>query len=164
MSDEHLFKGMLVYSEDHIAGFRGEAFFLSNYSPAEVVLDGVVYPTTENAFQAAKTLDKTAREAFQTCSPAKSKELGRIVQLRSDWADIRIELMEYLLLQKFSNPILSAKLLATGNAYLEERNYWGDKTWGTDLHGFGDNLLGKMIMKIRDNLIKFGEAEPYRVK
>ena len=146
------FQGMKVYSPELIAGFRDEAFFMSNYSPAEVVLDGVLYPTTENAFQAAKTIDKNARIPFQTCSPAKSKELGRAVKLRSDWEEIRIELMEYLLLQKFSHPELRAKLLATGDAVLEERNYWGDKTWGTDLHGFGQNLLGKMLMKIRENI------------
>lgn len=37
--------------------FAGIYEFLSNFYPAPVTLDGVVYPTVENAFQAAKTGD-----------------------------------------------------------------------------------------------------------
>lgn len=46
---------------------------------------------------------------------------------------------------------LAQKLIATGNAYLEEGNQWGDKFWGT-VNGNGENMLGKILMKERDIL------------
>lgn len=48
---------------------------------------------------------------------------------------------------------LAQKLIATGNAYLEEGNQWGDKFWGT-VNGTGENMLGKILMKERDILRK----------
>lgn len=44
--------------------FAGIYEFLSNFYPAPVTLDGVVYPTVENAFQAAKTGDMALRRQF----------------------------------------------------------------------------------------------------
>lgn len=40
-----------------ICSFRDEDFFLSNFYPVEIKLDGIVYPNAEAAFQAQKTLD-----------------------------------------------------------------------------------------------------------
>ena len=39
--------------------FSGKYAFLSNFFPAEVVLEGEKYPTVEHAFQAAKTTNKS---------------------------------------------------------------------------------------------------------
>lgn len=41
-------------------------------------------------------------------------------------------------------------LMATGNKYLEERNWWGDLYWGRDKEGNGENMLGKLLMEIRE--------------
>ena len=50
---------------------------------------------------------------------------------------------------KFQWPDLQVKLLATGDAYLEEGNTWGDRIWGT-VDGQGENRLGKILMQVRD--------------
>ena len=56
------------------------------------------------------------------------------------------------MLAKFSqHPELAEKLLATGNAHLEEGNSWGDKVWGT-VGGVGANNLGKILMRVRETL------------
>ena len=47
------------------------------------------------------------------------------------------------------------KVLATGDAYLEEGNTWGDRIWGT-VNGSGANRLGFILMQIRAE-IKSGE-------
>lgn len=53
---------------------------------------------------------------------------------------------------KFSqNTELKKRLLSTGNENLEEGNTWGDKIWGT-VHGIGENRLGKILMRIREEL------------
>ena len=55
---------------------------------------------------------------------------------------------------KFSqNPELGKKLLATGDRYLEETNWWGDRLWGV-YQGEGENLLGKILMETRARLAK----------
>ena len=46
---------------------------------------------------------------------------------------------------------LKEKLLATGDEHLEEGNTWGDTTWGT-VNGIGENRLGKILMKVRNEL------------
>lgn len=51
------------------------------------------------------------------------------------------------------NAELADKLLATGDAHLEEGNTWGDRVWGT-VNGVGANQLGIILMKIRDEIGK----------
>jgi predicted NAD-dependent protein-ADP-ribosyltransferase YbiA (DUF1768 family) len=62
-----------------------------------------------------------------------------------------------LLREKFTDhPGLRGKLLATGDAYLEERNYWHDVIWGActcSTHkGGGQNMLGVLLMIVRGEL------------
>jgi predicted NAD-dependent protein-ADP-ribosyltransferase YbiA (DUF1768 family) len=61
--------------------------------------------------------------------------------------------MRRILVIKFQNPELKAKLIATGDAQLVEGNTWGDLFWGVDTTmGVGSNQLGKLLMGIRDGL------------
>jgi len=133
--------------------------FLSNFSPAEVVLDGVTYPTVENAFQAAKTLNAEERLIFQNCSPNYAKTTGRaLAQLRPDWNDVREDVMRDLLKQKFAPGSSYAKsLLSTGDAFLCEGNTWHDNYWGACncprcTYTTHQNVLGNLLMEIRDSL------------
>lgn len=84
----------------------------------------------------------------------KSKRLGRQVQLRPDWEDVKAEIMEEIVRAKFlQNPDIAEKLLATGDIPIIEGNTWGDTCWGVDTRtGKGNNLLGKILMKIRNEL------------
>ena len=81
-----------------------------------------------------------------------AKHTGRHVHLRKDWENIKYPIMEDIVRNKFQqNPDLAQKLIATGDAYLEEENTWGDRIWGTVNH-LGENHLGKILMKIRTEL------------
>lgn len=145
-----------------IKGFRGEYFFLSNFAPCKknyelgeynaISYEGYFYPTVEHAFQAAKTLSQGERKPILMAETAKeAKSLGRRVTLRKDWEDVKIEIMYNLLWQKFILPEYREKLLATGDAILIESNNWNDKFWGI-CHGAGENNLGKLLMRIREEL------------
>ena len=60
--------------------------------------------------------------------------------------------MAYLVREKFTtNQKLQKQLLATGDQHLEETNKWGDTFWGV-CNGVGSNHLGKILMKVRDEL------------
>jgi ribA/ribD-fused uncharacterized protein len=88
----------------------------------------------------------------KAATPGTAKRLGRAVSLRTDWETIKFAVMENLLRQKFANPALRWQLLATGSATLHEGNSWGDRIWGECPLGVGENHLGRLLMKIRDEL------------
>ena len=138
-----------------IEGFSGDFRWLSNFWQASVVYKGVWYESTETAYQAAKTLDLELRKQFQsgagiTCGQA--KRLGQKLDLRSDWEDVKKQVMYDVCMDKFTRHAeLRELLLMTGNAYLEETNHWNDTYWGV-CNGEGENHLGRTLMRIRDEL------------
>lgn len=134
-----------------ILSFRDEYFFLSNFYPVEIKLDGIVYPNAETAFQAQKTLDVEERRKFSMLkNPVQAKRLGRKVKLRDDWEEVKLDIMTEVVSQKFlQHPHLIEMLLQTGDEELIEGNKWGDRFWGV-CKGVGENHLGKILMKIRD--------------
>lgn len=130
--------------------FRGSRFFLSNFYPSAVLFDGAVYPTSEHAYQAAKTLDLAERERVRLCATAgQAKRLGRKLTVRADWHDIRVRVMARVLAAKFSDPALMRLLRRTGLEPIVETNTWGDTFWGV-CDGVGENWLGRLLMQIRD--------------
>ena len=137
--------------------FKDEFSFLSNFSPAEVILDGKKYPTVEHAFQAAKTLDLKDRKVIQTArTAADAKRIGRTVNLRKDWESSKLTTMTLLLIQKFYRGENKELLKETGTQMLVEHNYWHDNYWGSctcpKCRDHGTNMLGKLLMTIRDVL------------
>lgn len=132
-----------------INSFSGRYAFLSNFYPEQIEYEGILYPSSEHAFQAAKTLDKTERLRISKLeTPGQAKRAGRKVTLRPDWEENKIYVMKDILLIKFSNPDLMKKLISTGKRKLVEDNNWGDTFWGV-CNGKGENNLGKLLMVIR---------------
>lgn len=139
-----------------IAGFQGTYRWLSNFWPAPVVYEGVLYPTTEHAYQAAKTEDTTARlRIAQLLNPGDAKRAGRSLRMRPDWDNVKRAVMLDLLRQKFAVEPLRSKLLATEPHELFELNTWGDTFWGVVQRAdgfYGLNVLGNLLMQIRKEL------------
>jgi ribA/ribD-fused uncharacterized protein len=140
-----------------IGRFWQEHEFLSNFFPSPIMWDGREWPTLEHAYQAAKTLDLSEQEEVRKArTPGESKRLGRRVTIRDDWEEAKIGVMEELLRLKFSDPDLQERLLATGDAELVEGNNWRDRFWGVtqdkDGSWTGQNWLGRLLMKIREEL------------
>lgn len=132
--------------------FRGKYWFLSNFYESSIEDENITYPTVEHYFQAQKTLNREEKLKIAKASkPAKAKKMGRQVNLRKDWEDIKLQVMEKALRLKFQNPELRKKLIATGDKELVEGNPWGDRYWGV-CNGSGKNKLGKLLMKIRKEL------------
>jgi ribA/ribD-fused uncharacterized protein len=135
-----------------ISGFHGDYRWLSNFTLCEVELEGVMYPTVEHAYQAAKTTVKEFREAIRLCTtPGQAKRMGKQITLRPDWEAIKLDVMRGLLREKFSWGYLRVALLATGERELIEENTWYDTFWGV-CYGEGQNWLGKLLMEIREEL------------
>jgi len=135
-----------------ISEFSGEYTFLSNFYDSPILIDNILFSCVESAYQAQKTTSRIIRKKFASMKAKEAKKFGRQVILRDDWDDIKKDIMEYLVREKFNqNPILRNKLLGTGNEELQEGNYWRDTYWGV-CNGVGENNLGKILMKIREEI------------
>ncbi len=139
--------------ENTILCFQGANYFLSNFYECEVFY-GWPYGSTEAAFQAAKCESDDEKYEFIHLSPNAAKRKGRQVKLRSDWEQVKDGIMMEIVHEKFFQwEHLARKLMATGDAELIEGNTWNDRYWGVDLHAMqGQNKLGKILMKVRDEL------------
>lgn len=130
---------------DKIDSFRGKYRFLSNFYPVEGI-------SVEHLYQSEKTQVIEEREwVLESDTPGIAKRRGRSVTMRSDWHDIKLEVMERLLRWKFSKDRFKSLLLETDDAELIEGNHWHDYYWGM-CNGKGSNHLGKLLMKIRGEL------------
>lgn len=141
--------------------FRGNYRWLSNMFETPVILHGVKYISVEHAYQSAKSIDEEWKKtcASDQYSSGEIKKLSKSVKIRHDWSEIKNKIMWYLLKQKFSKDPIKSWLLETGNEEIVEGNSWHCNYWGnctcdkcSDIKG--RNLLGKMIMRIRDDLRK----------
>jgi len=142
-----------------IDSFIGSYDFLSNFYTAPTMFDGTLYPTSEHAYQAAKSVDANERiKVLNAVSAGAAKKIGRTLTMRPDWNDVKFKIMTSIVLDKFKrNPVLGKKLIATGNSTLIESNKWCDQIWGNCLchkhkHIQGWNWLGKVLMNVREQL------------
>jgi len=141
-----------------IEGFFNEYRFLSNYHVKEFTYNGKTYQSSEHAYQAYKATNEEDHEYVRMSpTPNEAKKRGQKITVRSDWDDIKINIMLEVLTEKFKDEELKQLLLATGDSYLEETNYWHDCFWGvctcdTCQHYKSKNNLGKVLMNIRGRL------------
>ena len=152
---------MCVSSKHVITAFRGAYAFLSNFYESPMTFHGVTYQSAKAAFQAQKCLTEVEKQGFAELTPIKAKRRGRQVMLRSDWDEVKLDIMEKIVRAKFiQNETLKALLLATGDAELKEGNTWNDMFWGIDSEtGNGQNHLGKILMKVRDEVLNKYQGE-----
>jgi len=145
-----------IHDENSIKGFFGDFRWLSNFYTTPVYYDGLLYKSSENAYQAAKLLPHY-RVELQTVSASTAKRLWKSFgedSLYDDtpdaWDDRKYDVMSVILFDKFyRNVLLREKLLETDDKFLEETNWWKDVYWGVDAKLGGENNLGKILMKIR---------------
>jgi N-glycosidase YbiA len=127
----------------------------SNFAAYPITLKGRVWPTNEHYFQAQKFVGTEHEEAVRLAqTPKLAANMGRSRErpLRADWEQAKDALMEEAVRAKFTQHAdLRRILLETGDAPIVEHrakdSYWGD---GPD--GSGKNMLGCILMRVRDEL------------
>ena len=143
---------------DVINDFHGAYFFLSNFYEKPFYYNGREWKTVEHAFQAMKCLNSADMDRVHAADkPGDAKRIGRKVALIPDWDNKRNEVMKQALLMKFlQNDDLLIGLQGTGNIKLVEGNTWHDNYWGDCscdkcTNKPGVNMLGQLLMEIREN-------------
>ena len=130
--------------------FDGDYDFLSNFYETPVTYGGVMYRNSEAAYQAQK--DPARQAEFVDLPANKAKRLGRKVTPVTDWEDVKYSHMLQIVRLKFhQNPSLASKLIQTGETEIVEGNWWNDTYWGV-CEGKGQNKLGNILMKVRNEL------------
>jgi ribA/ribD-fused uncharacterized protein len=138
--------------------FAGEYAFLSNFYRCPILLDGIEYPTVEHAYQSAKTTHPNWRHTIRQCSTAvAARVMGHALPksvFRKEWDTLRLDVMYELVQYKFfAHDDLRSALLSTGDLELIEGNLGRDDFWGIIWpQGVGENHLGKIIMRVREEL------------
>lgn len=156
---DELARGLLkVPPGDGPIRFRGGP--LSNFAVCNISLrdpfNGAKarYLTVEHRFQAMKARDPADHAWVAEAPTARvAKERGRIIRLREDWEAVKVEVMREALRAKFSLPNgrERAYLQSTAPRDLIEDAPWDD-VWGSGKDGNGQNLLGKLLVEIRDTV------------
>ena len=145
--------------------------YLSQWYPAPFQIEGIRYLNNEQYMMAKKALlfmdTSTYNKIMAESDPAVCKALGKSAANfdQGRWDSCKEEIIYNANYAKFSqNPELKGALLATGDAIIAEASPY-DKIWGIGLKATdpssqdpnkwrGQNLLGKALMRVREDLRK----------
>lgn len=121
----------------------------------------IIYPTAEHAYQASKARRDDVREWILSApKPSLVAMAGHGLytwDIVPGWSRIKFDRMYQIIKAKFTqHKDLMDLLLSTGNTRLVESGKVDNvtnRTWG-EVNGVGKNMLGKLLMKLRDELRK----------
>ena len=127
----------------------------SNFSQHGFALDDKFWKTSEHYFQAQKFAGTDHEEELRMAkTPKDVANMGRERKrpLREDWEEVKDDVMRKAVLRKFeTHKDIREILLSTGDEEIIE-NAKGDYYWGCGADGSGKNMLGKILMEVRDKL------------
>ncbi|WNO11658.1 NADAR family protein [Teredinibacter sp. KSP-S5-2] len=127
----------------------------SNFAAFPVKLKKKVWPTSEHYFQAMKfESESDQNEILKAKTPIEAARKGRDRKrkLKRNWESMKDNVMREALLAKFSqHEDLRILLLSTNDAKLVEHTE-NDSYWGDGGDGKGQNMLGKILMEVREKL------------
>lgn len=143
-------------------------YCLDNFSAFNVVYEDALYPTVEHAYQALKLIyisgadrdaDVTLRASFAEMirnanSAHEAKKLAHteaiLPHVRKDWDDVKVWTMEQLLRAKHERHEYVRKILKRTKGLVIVEDSPTDSFWGRGPDWQGQNQLGQLWMKIRD--------------
>ena len=133
-----------------INGFTKEYAFLSMFFDRQIVFNDLTYKNAEAAYQAQKTDNEAMRKKFTRLLPTEAIRRAEKLPLRDDWDSIKDEALYQINKTKFSDAALRQKLIETRQEELINAINYTDER-GV-FNGNGENKLGKVLMKIREEL------------
>lgn len=134
----------------------GEYGCFSNFSRDSIFLKGLSWRTSEHYFQAQKFAGTEHEDQIRYATkPMKAANMGRERHrpLRNDWEAVKNDIMREAVMAKFTqNKKLKSLLLATGDVKIIEHTS-NDRYWGDGGDGSGNNMLGIILMEVRDAIV-----------
>ncbi len=136
--------------------YEGPFYMFSNFASFAVVWRGKLWPTSEHAYQAAKFNHPTLQEGIRKATSAHmAKKIAEQYdeQKRPDWHEVNVAIMEEILRAKLEqHPYIREKLIKTGERKMIEDSP-KDAFWGRGPDHQGQNHLGRIWMKLREEIV-----------
>lgn len=136
--------------------YERDFYVFSNFSSFQLIWKGKLYPTAEHAYHSEKFESPLVKEQIRNCFSAHEafKMANDLKDWRvKNWDDIKVSIMEDILRAKvYQHPYVLKKLLQSGDRPIVECS-WRDDFWGWGPNKDGQNMLGKLWMKIREDYI-----------
>ena len=138
--------------------YQWDIFPLDNFSAFGFLMDGEYFQTGEHAFQYLKFVDtnkEIANKIKGSFSPNEARSIAHENKKfrLANWSDVKYQKMEKVFRLKVEqNPIVKEVLLNTKDYIIAENCIDEDSDWGLDKNNQGSNNLGKIWMKIRDEI------------
>ena len=138
----------------------------SNFGRTPLVVDGVDFDCSEKLFQVMKFADAESRKAVfeakgQTMK-MKAKHQEKVGTVRPDWGEIIVDAMKFCLMEKYQQCEEFRRELerSRGLFIVEDQTTFQKKnpdTWGAkhSVDGkefIGPNLMGRLLMELRENV------------
>lgn len=144
---------------DKIFFYQKEFYAFDNFSAFQIEYDGILFSTSEHAYQATK-FKKTCSKTYKLIKNAKSAHEAKkiaeknIDKVDSKWYIYKISVMKEILKSKIEqHPYVLKKLIQSGNREIIEDS-WRDSFWGWGKNKDGQNILGKLWMELREEYNK----------
>jgi len=160
------------YSIEHYPADKTAAFskvdapwgIFSNFGRTPLVIDGVAFDCSEKVFQVMKFSDPVSRQKVYQAKgqtmKMKAKHFEKAGTVRADWGEIIVDAMKFCLVEKYrqSAEFRHALEESRGLFIVEDQTSFPKKnpdTWGAKLaddgeHFIGPNLMGRLLMELRD--------------
>lgn len=137
----------------------------SNFGRTPLVVDGVRFDCTEKLFQVMKFTDAASRKAVYAAKgqtiKMKAKHFEKVGTVRPDWGEIIVDAMKFCLMEKYrQSEAFREELARSRGLYIVEDqatfqkkspNTWGVKPSEDGKEFVGPNLMGRLLMELRDN-------------
>lgn len=130
--------------------------YLSPFSAHEVEIDGVTYKTAEHAYQALRMLPEFRTDIQNAKSPLDAWRIAQEYKKehKVDPNHNKDHLMERIFRAKLEQHEDIRDILEESGDRDLVKVYDTDYYWGTGADGTGQNLMGKLWMKLRDEIKK----------
>ena len=156
------------YPADKCAPFckvDGPWGIFSNFGRTPILVGGIPFDCSEKLFQVMKFSDTASRRAVygargQTMK-MKAKHHEKVGTVRPDWGETIVDAMKFCLMQKYAQSEAFRLELerSRGLFIVEDQTTFSKKnpdTWGAKLSAdgkeyVGPNLMGRLLMELRDN-------------
>lgn len=143
-------------TEQQVFFYEQDFYVLSNFSAFRLTWDNFIFDTSEAAYHYEKFKGTMIAEEIMAAPSAheafKVAERNRHLR-RQDWDAVKVDIMREILRAKAQqHEYVRRKLLATGERELIEDS-WRDDFWGWGPNRDGQNMLGKLWMEIRAELV-----------
>lgn len=138
--------------------FEDTYYMLSNWSAHKIKIWGKVFATADHAYhykKFEKTSPTIAQQILKAPSPMIAKDIASAHRLAVDpkWEDKKLKVYKSILHAKLKqhNEVKKALVASKTCEIVEDSPY--DSYWGTGADGRGLNMLGKLWMELREDLL-----------